>query len=182
LSEGIAVKVAVDCVHGAVGLLDWISDKVLGPVIVGLLLAFVGSFFLARFEEHYRSKRDHLSHSVDALRQQLEALLTVASAYWSSPHRVGVSPGQEAEIEFRLADITNLTQICASDLWQKKEDVGPGLVAALMRSIVTPEYGSRRRKPRAAQPQRIAAAAAALASAVTQSRMQYVKSGPFSRR
>jgi hypothetical protein len=144
-----------------------------------MVLAVLGSFFLARFNEHYRTRREHLSRAVDALRAQLETLLRISSEYWASKHDAKVSPSQEAEIEFRLSDVTTLALLCGRELWRDQGSEGPGLVSRLMGSVVTEEFGKVGRKPDPTRARAIASAAAELAAVLSQSRMDYLYKAPF---
>lgn len=159
---------------------SWFLDKMAGPLAAGLIIAALGSWWIAQVNERYRGRREHMSKSVDALRSQVEAAVRVSSEYWSVGYSKK-SPGQAAEIQYKLDDIDALTRICASQLWKDQSDEGPKLVGALFSAILAPGFGST---TKIAQPQlieQIVRAGSALTEAVAQSRHDYLSAGLLQR-
>jgi hypothetical protein len=157
--------------------LNWLADKVLAPLIAGAVIAGLGSWWLARLNEHYRGQREHLSKSVDSLREQVAGLVTLSSMYWVEAGQ-SADVATEAEIEFRLAEIGSLMQVCAAELWGDAEGQGPTLLGKLAAAIVTDKYATPRRPADLTRPLEIARAAAEISSAVTKSRSAFFHSKP----
>lgn len=154
----------------------WVADKVIPPLITGLVISVVASSLIARATERYRGHRDHLNRGVDALRGQLLALQRLAGAYWSVTRDPVAGPVQEAEIDFVLADIAALSAACAPDLWQSQESDGPELVALLSATVTGANFGVANRP---AEPGRIAAcsqAASRLSRRISMDRRHYFSS------
>lgn len=155
----------------------WFLDKMAGPLAAGLVIAALGSWLIAQINERYRGRREHMSKAVDALRTQVEALVRVCGEYWSVGYSPKKSPGQVAEILYRLDDIDSLTRICAEQLWQDQADAGPRMVGALLGAIVTPEFGTTRKVADPARLEAVVRAAATLTGAVARSRHDYLSAG-----
>lgn len=152
---------------------DWLAGRLLGPLCAGLILAAFGSWWISRLNEQYKGRRDHASKSVDALRAQLESVVSLSSGYWLKRQSGGESAKTEAEIAYKLDDISSLVQVCASELWSGNGEEGPRLVAELMASIVTPEYATATRAADPTRPMHIAAAAMRLSQRLTVTRHDY---------
>lgn len=152
---------------------DWLAGRLLGPLFAGLILAAFGSWWISRLNEQYKGRRDHANKSVDALRAQLESVVSLSSGYWLKGHSAGESAKTEAEIAYKLDDISSLVQVCAGEIWGGDGEEGPRLVAELMAAIVTPAYATDARVADPTRPIQIAAAAMRLSQRLTATRHDY---------
>lgn len=162
-------------------LLEWIFDKIAGPVLTGVVLAVIGSFILARLNERYRSRRDLYARSVDIVKSQTEALLSASSEYWCSKQTSGKSEILEGRIHFLFEDIQAATRACTGSFWSSENDQGPKLLADLMIAVSGhPSFASKKRPADPKRVEMIAASAASLNAFVLDSRAQYFqKNKPF---
>ncbi|MNT99160.1 hypothetical protein D3C72_2419390 [compost metagenome] len=76
---------------------------------------------------------------------------------------------------YKLDDISNLVEACASELWTTDPNGGPALVAELMAAIVTPTFGVKARKVDPSRPAAITKAAIRLSQALTSNRHAYFR-------
>lgn len=163
----------VGCNEGPETLVGWFFDKAGGPLVAGLVLSFVGGWFITQMNERYKSRRDLYFKSIDALRDNIDKFVDLSTAYWNSGHGQD-SVIQEAKLEFIFSDISSLTRICSGHLWSKEEDEGPKLVGALgIAALGASTYMSPSRTPDVRQIQRITVAAAHLSHFITGARSAY---------
>ncbi|WP_156390785.1 hypothetical protein [Caulobacter sp. Root487D2Y] len=153
--------------------LAWLADKVVPPLLSSTLVAVIAGIMIARSLERFKGRREHLTKSVDALRIQLAALQKVTGTYWSGNYDAKKSAAQEAEIEFLLADISSLTNICAPELWKDESDVGPMLVVELLSIATGEKFGASDRKRDVRRIKGVSLRAANLSSAVAVARSRY---------
>lgn len=156
-----------------VAVWSWVAGRLLGPLLAGLILAAFGTWWITRLNEKFRGKRDHATKSVDALREQLESVVSLASEYWLTTAKKSTTAKAEAEISYKLDDISALVQVCASELWQGDGEEGPQLVADLMAAIVTEDFATPTRGTDASRPLAIANAAMRLSQRLTANRHAY---------
>lgn len=150
----------------------WFLDKAAGGLLVGVILALLGSYLIPRINEHYRGRREHLNKAVDALRSQIEDIICLSVEYWTSK-RTDEFASKEAVLNYKLNDIATLTQICATEIWTKQDSVGPVLVGKLIGAVVTDQFGVPKRPADPSRVPEILSAAQALADAIASSRHDY---------
>ncbi|HEY5411969.1 MAG TPA: hypothetical protein VIJ94_14700, partial [Caulobacteraceae bacterium] len=149
-----------------IATLDWIQRNVLGSIITGIIIAFVG-VIIARANARYQGGRDHINRTAEELKQKLDELRTLASKYWASTYDSNISPLQETQLEYLLQDISALVAVCAPSFWKKKAARGTRLMAALAAETTGPTFANPARVPDLSRTSRIGTAAAELSRGVT---------------
>lgn len=152
---------------------SWFVEKVLPPAVSGAFVALVAGIVIAQAMERFKGRREHLSKSVDALRDRLTTLQKVAASYWSKAYHYQTSPPQEAEIEFILQEVSSLTNLCAPELWKDESDRGPSLVVELMSIATGDQFGAKTRKRDVQRVRGVALRCADLSTAVANARGSY---------
>jgi len=153
------------------------------PLVAGVVVAAVASWILPQVNERFKGKRDHLSSAVNALIAELEKLQALAAIYWGTSQTVAVRKGdvlgvREAEIEYRLQQISSLLTAIAPDLWPEDTQSGVAQLFTPLAALVSDaDFGTQFRKAKPDKGREIAAAAAAITYAVHQQRRSYFAEG-----
>lgn len=151
---------------------EWFSERAAGPLLAGLTIAWLASYLLTRHNEHFKTRREHVSKAVDSLRTQLEALLEVCGTYWGAQDAQNFDK-MEAEIEYLLADINTLSLACLGSVWRSSADAAPQMVAKLIIAAAPEPRVGKLPTPDHRRIMQVGQAASALSQAALMGRAAY---------
>ena len=152
-------------------LFGWFADKVAPNLIVGVTIALLGSWLLARLNESAKGRREHLIKTVDRLLDTLDGLQTAASEYWST---AGPNSSKEASIEYLIQVVSTLLSTCTSEMFDKDPEMD-SLFVRLAAEAVTDQFGTATRIAEPDRGRMVATMSARLASRVIEARGRIVR-------